>query len=54
MKFSAPLGDTVHARFPCSKLKLDNLFLHWLSLQETQKLVTSSLSLTDHCAFFCP
>ena len=32
-------GDTVHAKFPCSKLKLDNLFLHWLSLQETQKLV---------------
>ncbi|BDA42548.1 probable serine/threonine protein phosphatase 2A regulator [Coccomyxa sp. Obi] len=43
MKFSAPLGDTVHARFPCSKLKLDNLFLHWLSLQETQKLVLSLL-----------
>ena len=43
MKFSAPLGDTVHARFPCSKLKLDNLFLHWLSLQETQKLVISVL-----------
>lgn len=43
MKFSAPLGDTVHARFPCSKLKLDNLFLHWLSLQDTQKLVISVL-----------
>lgn len=43
MKFSATLGDTVHARFPCSKLKLDNLFLHWLSLQETQKLVINVL-----------
>jgi hypothetical protein len=34
------LGETVHARYPCSKLKLDNLFLHWLSLQETQQLVS--------------
>lgn len=33
-------GDGVsHARFPSSKLKLDELFLHWLSLPESQSLV---------------
>lgn len=54
MKFSAPLGDTVHARFPCSKLKLDNLFLHWLSLQETQKLVINPYCvLTRWLSAFC-
>ena len=41
-------GDTVHARFPCSKLKLDNLFLHWLSLQETQKLVRALFHLRSN------
>ncbi|KAK9806607.1 hypothetical protein WJX73_008526 [Symbiochloris irregularis] len=30
-------------RFPCSKLKLDNLFLQWLSLPESQKLVLNLL-----------
>ncbi len=43
----ASLGETVHARYPCSKLKLDNLFLHWLSLQETQNLVRS----LDNCIY---
>lgn len=27
--------------FPCSKLKLDQLFLHWLSLPESQELVSN-------------
>jgi len=27
------------SKFPASKLKLDDLFLHWLSLEESQKLV---------------
>ncbi|CAK0763377.1 hypothetical protein CVIRNUC_003051 [Coccomyxa viridis] len=45
MKLSgASFGDhNTPSRFPCSKLKLDNLFLHWLSLQETQKLVLTLL-----------
>ena len=30
---------TAGARFPSSKLKLDELFLGWLSLPESQKLV---------------
>ena len=44
MKLSgASFGDhNTPSRFPCSKLKLDNLFLHWLSLQETQKLVSGA------------
>ena len=33
------LGEQ-NSRFPCSKLKLDNLFLQWLSMQESQKLVS--------------
>ncbi|KAK9833451.1 hypothetical protein WJX81_006419 [Elliptochloris bilobata] len=38
-------SDSGHAqsRFPCSKLKLDNLFLQWLSLPESQKLVLGLL-----------
>ena len=46
MKLSgASFGDhNTPSRFPCSKLKLDNLFLHWLSLQETQKLVSDTAS----------
>ena len=47
MKLSgASFGDhNTPSRFPCSKLKLDNLFLHWLSLQETQKLVSGAAAL---------
>jgi len=39
----SPLGgasaDGHSARFPASKTKLDNLFLQWLSLPESRKLV---------------
>lgn len=38
--------DGGSARFPCSKLKLDNLFLQWLSMPESQTLVRSELQLT--------
>jgi hypothetical protein len=31
------------ARFPCSKLKLDQLFLQWLSLPESNSLVSPRL-----------
>ena len=41
---TSPLGgppnDAHSARFPASKTKLDNLFLQWLSLPESQKLVS--------------
>ena len=35
-------APTAGARFPSSKLKLDELFLGWLSLPESQKLVRSA------------
>ena len=31
--------DGGSSRFPCSKLKLDNLFLQWLSKPDSQSLV---------------
>lgn len=37
--FSGSSSEQGTTRFPCSKLKLDNLFLQWLSLPESQKLV---------------
>lgn len=36
----SPRVDGSQARFPISKLKLDNLFLQWLSMAESQSLVT--------------
>ena len=35
----SPRTDGGQARFPISKLKLDNLFLQWLSMTESQNLV---------------
>ena len=37
----SPRIDGNQARFPISKLKLDNLFLQWLSMTESQSLVKS-------------
>ncbi len=39
-------GDTptAGARFPSSKLKLDELFLNWLSLPESQKLARAPVA----------
>lgn len=34
--------DSTNNRFPCSKLKLDNLFLQWLSSSDSQQLVRSN------------
>ncbi|DBA83424.1 hypothetical protein WJX79_010649 [Trebouxia sp. C0005] len=39
----SPRTDGGQARFPISKLKLDNLFLQWLSMTESQNLVLSLL-----------
>ncbi|KAL3140589.1 hypothetical protein ABBQ32_005162 [Trebouxia sp. C0010 RCD-2024] len=39
----SPRTDGSQARFPISKLKLDNLFLQWLSMAESQSLVLSLL-----------
>lgn len=36
----SPRTDGSQARFPISKLKLDNLFLQWLSMADSQSLVT--------------
>jgi len=36
----SPRIDGSQARFPISKLKLDNLFLQWLSMTESQNLVS--------------
>jgi len=36
------LGD-VHNRFACSKLKLDNLFLQWLAMPQSQQVVLTLL-----------
>jgi hypothetical protein len=40
-------GDSAAAgaRFPSSKLKLDELFLNWLSLPESQKLARCAAAL---------
>ena len=35
----SPRIDGSPAKFPISKLKLDNLFLQWLSMTESQNLV---------------
>jgi len=34
--------DSTNNRFPCSKLKLDNLFLQWLSSNDSQQLVRAA------------
>jgi hypothetical protein len=47
---STPTGgvfSAAHTRFPCSKLKLDNLFLQWLSFPDSQKVV-GSLAYESH------
>eukprot|EP00884_Botryococcus_braunii_P021339 jgi/Botrbrau1/788/Bobra.0181s0041.2 len=36
-------AESTHTKFPCSKLKLDNLFLQWLSMPDSQKLVLALL-----------
>ena len=38
----SPRIDGSQARFPISKLKLDNLFLQWLSMAESQSLVLTT------------
>lgn len=38
---TAAKGMDGHPMYPCAKLKLDQLFLQWLSLPESQTLVGS-------------
>ena len=52
----SPRTDGGQARFPISKLKLDNLFLQWLSMTESQNLVLilTVWAVPAHITFWAP
>ena len=43
---SSGRGLDSHPMYPCAKLKLDQLFLQWLSLPDSQALVRVALRIT--------
>ena len=48
-------GD-LYSKYPCSQLKLDNLFLQWLSMPQSQQVVqtlSSTNALTTFNGFIC-
>lgn len=47
-------GMDSHPMYPCAKLKLDQLFLQWLSLPESQTLVSSTCRICQvQCTLCC-